>query len=353
MQIETLNKVLPLSLALFHALPVWASGNEEVPAGEEAATRQIERMIEDSVRVDEAKYGSALRDAHAKAHACVQAKFRVLNNLPEKLRVGIFADPRAYPAWIRYSNASGKVQNDSEQDARGMAVKLMGIEGSESGTQDFLMINHPVFFVRNAVDYLEFQKAVSNSGSFKFFFPGFNPLNFRLHEFGIVNAIRNTEIANPLFSRYWSTTPYLFGENTSMKFSVRPCTGIMPSNDKTSSQDFLRENMQKQLTQGEACFDFLVQLRNHPAEMPIEDPTLEWKEKISPFSPVARITIPAQQFNSPQQQEFCENLSFTPWHALPEFRPLGGINRVRKTIYDTVSRVRHELNGEERREPAR
>ena len=34
------------------------------------------------------------------------------------------------------------------------------------------------------------------------------------------------------------------------------------------------------------------------------------------------------------------------WHAIPEHQPLGEINRIRS------SRVRHELNGEERREPA-
>jgi hypothetical protein len=207
-----------------------------------------------------------------------------------------------------------------------------------------------VFFVRNAADYVEFQKAFSEDSPFKFFFPGLNPFNFRLHEFKIANAIRSTKVANPLDIRYWSTTPYRFGD-TEMKFSARPCGAASPFVE-TSSPDFLRENMQKHLAQGEACFGFMVQLRKRPSEMPIEDPTLEWGEKDSPFIPVARITIPAQEFASSKASvAFCANLSFTPWHAIPEHRPLGGINRVRKTVYDTISRVRHELNGEERREP--
>jgi hypothetical protein len=135
-----------------------------------------------------------------------------------------------------------------------------------------------------------------------------------------------------------------------MKFSARPCGAASPFVE-TSSPNFLRENMQKHLALGEACFDFLVQLRKGSSEMPIEDPTLEWSEKDSPFIPVARITIPPQEFASPERLAFCENLSFTPWHAIPEHRPLGGINRVRKTVYDTISRVRHELNGDERHEP--
>jgi hypothetical protein len=343
-----LNKAIPLSLALMPALPTGANSNEDVPANEDAATQQIEQMIEESVRA-EAKNGLARRGAHAKAHGCVQAEFRILDKLPEEVQVGIFSEARTYLAWIRYSNAFGKVQDDLVDDGRGMAIKLMGIEYSDSGTQDFIMINHPVFFVRNAADYVEFQKALSEDSPFKFFFPGLNPFNFRLHEFTIANAIRSTKVVNPLDSQYWSTTPYRFGD-TEMKFSARPCGPASPFAE-TTTPDFLRDNMQKHLAQSEACFDFLVQLRKFPTEMPIEDPTIEWSEKDSPFIPVARITIPAQAFTSPEQLAFCENLSFTPWHAIPEYLPLGGINRVRKTVYNTISRVRHELNSEECREP--
>ena len=347
-----LNKAIPpLSLVLMSALlpPALATNNEEIPSNEDAATQQIVRMIEESVRAEAAKNGLARRDAHTKAHGCVQAEFRVLDNLPEEVRVGIFGEARAYPAWIRYSNGSGKLQDDSVGDGRGMAIKLMGIERSESGTQDFVMINHPVFFVRNAADYVEFQKAISEDNSVKFFFPGLNPFNFRLHEFIIANAIRGKKVTNPLNIRYWSMTPYRFGD-TAMKFSARPCGASSPFIE-TSSPNFLRENMQQHLAQSEACFDFLVQLRKLPTEMPIENPTIEWSEKDSPFIPVARITIPVQAFTTPEQLKFCENLSFTPWHAIPEHQPLGGINRVRKTVYGTISRVRHELNDDKRYEP--
>jgi hypothetical protein len=313
------------------------------------ATQQIVWMIEDSVRAD-AKNGAVRRDAHGKAHGCVQAKFSVLRKLPKEVRVGIFKEFHDYPAWVRYSNGSGKVQEDSVGDARGMAIKLMGVEKSESGSQDFVMINHPVFFVRNAADYVEFEQAISEGNIFKFFFPSLNPFNFRLHEIGIANEIRSKGVTNPLDIQYWSTTPYGFGDTTAMKFSVRSCSATSPFVENTSP-NFLRENMQRHLGQYAACFDFMVQLRTRPSEMPIEDAAIEWSEKDSPFIPVAQITIPPQDFASPKQMAFCENLSFSPWHAIPEHRPLGGINRVRKTVYDTISRVRHELNGNERREP--
>ncbi|MDQ9758332.1 hypothetical protein RFZ45_05205, partial [Acinetobacter baumannii] len=63
------------------------------------------------------------------------------------------------------------------------------------------------------------------------------------------------------------------------------------------------------------------------------------------------IHIPKQSFDTPEQNQFCENLSFTPWHALPEHKPLGAINRMRKIIYENISRVRHDINSAPRQEP--
>lgn len=343
------NKGFLLSLGLIAFFPTYTFSNELVPANEAVAIQQIAQLVEENIRA-EAKNGSAHRDAHFKAHGCVKAQFRVLQ-LPNEVSIGIFAEAREYPAWIRYSNGSGKVQDDSVGDGRGMAIKLMGVERSQSGTQDFVMVNHPVFFVKNAADYVEFQKALVEDSPIKFFLPGVNPLNFRLHELAIATAIRSRKVDNPLDAQYWSATPYRFGD-TAMKFSARACDKPSKSSSaETTSPNFLRENMQKHLNHGDACFDFMVQLRKHAVEMPIEDPTVEWNEKDSPFIPVAKITISSQQFNTPEQLKFCEDLSFTPWHAVLDHQPLGGINRVRKAVYETSSRIRHELNGAERREP--
>lgn len=345
-----LIKGIFLFLVLLLSLPISALNNELVPENEALAIQQISQIVEETIRTEAENNGSAHRDVHFKAHGCVKAEFSILT-LPDALSVGIFAEARMYPAWIRYSNASGKVQDDSVGDGRGMAIKLMGIESSQSGTQDFVMINHPVFFVKNAADYIEFQKTVAQDAAYKFFFPGFNPLNFRLQELAIAIAIRSKKVDNPLGTQYWSTTPSRFGDTT-MKFSARPCgKPIHSSSAETTSPNFLRSNMQKQLSDNDACFDFMVQLRTNPLEMPIEDPTIEWSEQDSSFIPVAKITIPAQTFDTPEQQKFCEDLSFTPWHAVLDHQPLGGINRVRKAVYETSSRVRHELNGIERHEP--
>ena len=83
----------------------------------------------------------------------------------------------------------------------------------------------------------------------------------------------------------------------------------------------------------------------------MEDSKTEWLESEAPFIKVATIRIPKQVFDTPEQNEFCENLSFTPWHSLPEHRPLGGVNRVRRTVYEATSKLRHEMNRAQRTEP--
>jgi hypothetical protein len=96
--------------------------------------------------------------------------------------------------------------------------------------------------------------------------------------------------------------------------------------------------------------EFLVQPRTSNA-MDVEDSMTEWKEAQAPFYQVATILIPQQNFDTSEQNAFCENLSFSPWHALPDHKPLGIVNRLRKVIYDQISRTRHEMNSTRRQEP--
>jgi hypothetical protein len=85
--------------------------------------------------------------------------------------------------------------------------------------------------------------------------------------------------------------------------------------------------------------------------MPIEDPTVEWPESISPFQTVASLTLPRQDIGAAAWKSACQRLSFNVWHALADHRPLGGINRVRREVYQVSSAWRHTLAGVESREP--
>ncbi len=321
------------------------AASEAVPAGESEALRVIVDAIERGMRTA-AQTAPARRDVHPKAHGCVRATFRVLDSLPDALRVGVLAAPRVFQAWIRFSNSSGTPQPDKAGDGRGMAIKLLDVAGSASTTQDFVMINYPAFFVRNAADYVAFQTA---SPAWRFFFPGFNPLNFRIHELLAARGITSQTVRNPLDIRYWSMTPYRFGDQA-CKFSARPAGPASPFT-AADAPDFLRANLARHLAAQGASFDFLVQLRAGADDMPIEDPTIVWPEASAPFVKVATIDIRPQGFETPADMAFCENLSFAPWHCMDAHRPLGGINRVRRAVYETASRLRHELSHAPYQEP--
>lgn len=337
---------------------------ESVSPGEEALDREIAAL---SVAVLKKERGSVAgvmtRDVHAKAHGCVRAEFAVDPGLPADLRAGVFSEPgRTYASWIRFSNGASKIQPDKKADARGMAIKLMGVEGEKlldgekkAGTQDFLLITHDAFFVKDGKDYADFFRRLERGSNPAWFF--FGRLPWRWKEFRAASRLvsRGKAMLSPLDGPYFSATPYLLGERNVVKYSARPCEPrAARPNASAGSPDYLRLNMARALDPKEgapACLRFLVQRRTEPAAMSVEDSRVAWDEARSPFIPVATITIPAQSFDGEKRTRFCENLSFTPWHSLPAHRPLGGVNRTRKAVYEAVSAFRHEANGETRREP--
>ncbi len=330
---------------------------EKLQPNEKLTAQQISTVIEESIR-KEYSSGQALRDAHPKAHGCVRTEFHVLKNIPTQLAKGVFVPDKSYEAWIRFSNASKDAsQADIEKDARGMAIKVLGVPGEkilesekEATTQDFIMINHPVFFVNDGQRYLSFIHDINSKSTLrKFHIP------FALGIKGTMNAVgaRNSKISNPLYARYWSMVPYQLGlgsDRQAVKYSVRNCSAVSTALPDHPNHNFLREALKDSLQKQEVCMEFLIQPRTS-TQMQVEDAMTEWKEKEAPFYQVATIRIPKQNFDTPEQNQFCENLSFTPWHALPEHKPLGAINRMRKVIYENISKVRHDMNSAPRQEP--
>ena len=230
----------------------------------------------------------------------------------------------------------------------------MGAPASASGegdeqAQDFILGNSRAFFCRDAADYLELSTAVADGRTLRFFLGSWAPWRWRLRElWTMLNAIRH-HVDDPLGIRYWSQTPYRLGPHA-VKYSAKP-TAPAPPPAVTEGPDRLRRVMADRLRTGGASFDFMVQLQVDPRRMPVEDPTIVWRERRSPFRTVATCRIPAQTFDTPERRRFDEALSFSPWHVLPEHLPLGGINRVRKPTYQAISRMRHERNDQPEARP--
>jgi len=326
---------------------------------EDAAIAAIAGMLLASVRSSAAAGAIARRDAHPKHHAVVRAEFRVGTDVPVELRHGVFATPRTYPAWIRLSNGAPRIQADWKRDQRGLAIKLLDVPGrkvlaeeADAPTQDFVLASYPRFFIRSVADYVAFTRAAATrrkSTLFSYFFQG-PPWRWRMHELrALLGSLKPA--GDLLALRYWSQTAYRLGPHA-VKYSVRPIAGEADAAERpVRSPDFLRARLAARLARAPVRLAFLVQRRTDPVSMPIEDATLEWSEARAPFVPVATITIPVQRFDSPQQMDLAERIAYTPWHTLPEHRPLGSVNRTRRTVYQVVSRLRHDLNGVVSREP--
>jgi len=298
------------------------------------------------------------RDVHSKAHGCVKARFEV-GDLEPRLRHGLFARPGTYDAWVRFSSGDTRVQSDLVKDARGFALKVMGVPGEkllpaekDEPTQDFVMINSPQFFIRTIADYEAFTAALARGSRYGWFFDGFSPKpwRWRLRELYLAARTLKPPPASLLQTQFHSLSAYRLGPSQFVKYSARPCQAQKPPR-REKGDDMLREALKEDLAQGEGCFDLLVQLQVAGKNMPVEDATVLWSEEDSPFLKVARVTIPRQEFDTPEQNAFCENLSFTPWHALPDHEPVGVMNRARRALYQEISRYRHAKNAAPRAEP--
>jgi Catalase len=316
----------------------------------------------------------ARRDAHPKHHGCVPATLEIERNLPEALRQGIFATPGPYKAWVRFSNAF-KVRHDLERDARGMAIKVMGVRYAADGeeTQDFLLVTHKVFFARTPADFVDLPAAVAVKGSLTLilrtigFFFGVRPFRFKLRGFIALQRSLNWS-TSPLVRTYFSQTPYRYGRSA-VKLRARPRQHgwphqwlrlwiRLPVHWVTSFvrhpvkkwENSLRDEMLAFLRTREAVFDFEVQLREDG--MPLDDAVVPWSTRRSAYRKVATLRIkPLSDPDIPTMTAFGEHLSFTPWHGLAEHEPLGSINLARRHVYDAISALRHHLNRVKRREP--
>jgi catalase len=312
----------------------------------------------------------AMRDQHAKQHACVYARFIVRDNLPSQFEVGVFRRGAVYDAIVRFSNAMGSRRSDRKSDGRGMAVKLQlkgtdlknilpDLSGGRAPEQDFLMTNFPVFFGKDVADYTAFMKilALPTDGviaklraqmEFIFFF-----VPWRLPQLWIFLAQACRKIDSPLRETYHSMTPYQLGNEKVVRYMARPLqtpAGLPPANNNQSSDNFLHDAMAAELdprthlTGEKAMFEFCVRCRGTPTQDDVEDASRTWEAGDDETVSLGRIEIPLQSFDQAYEVCTCENLSFNPWNAIPAHRPLGSLNRMRLAVYVASQQVRHRLN---------
>jgi len=322
---------------------------ETIEADEEESLNKIIDLMADQMR-GHFKPGAYERGGNTKTHGIVRATVTIRDDLPEHCRKGIFATPRTYPAYVRYSGPGPDVPADIRDVGFGsMAVKLMDVPGKklmdeEKFTQDFIAVCTPTFVTPNVRENAKLQCWSLVDMPLYYFL---NPKDTHLLDF-FMQGLWNETQYNPLGQRYWSCTPYLLGEGLAMMYSFQPKTQVdtkvpgLPFG--RVSFNYLRENMIKTLDKTDVEFDLLIQVQTDSFLMPIENASVRWPEKLSPFIPAATVHIPRQKFDSEAQFAFARRLKWNPWHCLPEHRPLGNQNRARLRMYYELSNFRLEMN---------
>lgn len=329
-----------------------------------ASMRHISEIMVD-------RYRHAVRSVHSKSHGLLRGELTVHGDLPEPLRQGLFAEPASYPVIIRFSTSPGDILADSISTQRGMAVKVVGIEGHEmvpghqgEVTQDFLFLGASKVFgspgLKGFLDTVRLtekhadaddatKEVVSNTA---------RVANVAAQAVGVQSPALDF-FGHPkshiLGETYCSLAALRYGDYFG-KLCFEPASqnlrDLADSTVDTSRFSALRDAVVAFFKTETAVWDVTVQLCTDPAAMPVEDASAAWPEDRSPYRPVARITVPPQDAYSPERRVYVDDvLAFTPWHALAAHRPLGEVMRGRKRAYEMSQVFRHKMNAQPRSEP--
>ena len=258
----------------------------------------------------------------------------------------MFAAPRTYPVYARFSNGSSLHQADRKPDVRGLALKLVGVDGrkiipglEDAKTQDFLFIQSQTTPFRNADEFVGVVYAASN------------PLLLLPRLFARVGVLRGPALLRRLlgglrqpFASFatapvFSALPLRYGDYA-CKLALRPVPGdgdgAAPAAPSRGEPDPLTADLARRLRAGALTWQLEVQLYRSPEATPIEDASVPWDEEVAPLVPIATLTLPQQDVDDARGRTlatYVETLSFDPWHAIEAHRPLGNMMRARNHAY--------------------
>ena len=302
------------------------------------------------------KPGKFERGGNTKTHGIVRGEFIIHDKLPENFRRGIYATPRSYPAWVRFSGPGPYITPDIDDVGfMSISVKLMDVPGQkladdEKFTQDMFGVSPPTFVTPDTRANAQLQIQSGKNAQILYF--------VNLHDSHVLDLIMQglwiKTQSSPFEAPYFSDVPYLMGEGQAMEYSFWPKSNRktrIPNLPFRPPDNYLRNAMVASLASGDVEFDVRVQMQTDAFLMPIENAGVLWPEKLSPRVSVATLRLPRQTFDYPAQLEFARVLSYNPWHSITEHRPLGNQGRARRRMYAELAQLRQSMNGVTHYEP--
>jgi hypothetical protein len=343
---------------------------------EEGEAQTITSLDETMATIRETTFahsGHATRSVHAKSHGILHATLTVPGDLPPRLAHGLFSEAGSYEVVMRLSTIPGDILKDSISTPRGLALKVIGVQGDRlpgsegDETQDFVMANAPAFNAPTAKDFLgNLKKLAGTTDKLE----GLKEVASRfaraaeaiLELFGtkspLIVTLGGQQPTHILSETFYTQSSYLFGPFMG-KFSLKPVSPSLKALaekhiDLNGKPDALRESVIEYFGNQGAEWELQVQLNTNLEKMPIEDSSVLWPEDESPYVTIAHLSAPPQNaWSSKSIAEVDDCLSFSPWHGLAAHRPLGGVNRVRQSTYKQSAAFRGSHNGCPMHEPRR
>lgn len=323
-------------------------------------------LAETMLSISEKTYadcGHAMRAVHAKSHGLIGATVEVLQNLPAELAQGVFATPQHYEAIIRLSTTPGDLLHDSVSTPRGMALKILDIEGARlpgsggSHSQDFVMVNGKEFNSPSGKAILKNLKVLASTtdrmeGTKEVISTVMKTLEKAFESVGGESATLKSMGGNPethiLGTSFFTQLPLRYGDHIA-KIGVAPASDnlkalVNATVDTSKDPDIIRHETEKFFQSETAIWDLRVQLCRCIDAMPVES-VEAWDEEKSPFVTVARITAsPQTAWNEQRSKTVDDGMHFSPWNGIVEHQPLGSIMRLRKLAYHRSAAFRSQRN---------
>jgi hypothetical protein len=167
--------------------------------------------------------------------------------------------------------------------------------------------------------------------------------------------LTQTPVRNPLLTTFSSMAAVRHGDYVA-KIRLAPATenttrAIHRELDLRVRPEVFYPTLVDELQASAFDFDLQVQLCTNLEAMPVNDVTVEWPEKLSPFVTVGRVHVPRQDISRTENFEKTDALAFNQWRVTEEHRPLGEIMQVRR-IYSASAKMRRALNHQPQTEPA-
>ncbi|WP_288434171.1 catalase family protein [uncultured Deinococcus sp.] len=345
---------------------------EQIQPGEAETMARLTDMMRGFSEAMNTRYRHAVRSVHSKGHGLLVGELEVYEGLPERLAQGLFARPGRYPVVMRFSTPPGDILPDTVSTPRGLALKIVGPEGAEmvdghagEVTQDFVFLNSPEFGQKDAAGFMKGQKPIQLTVNAPEEIKVAASLGARVADSltggkgklsPMLRQLGGHPYTHPLGETFYTQLPHRWGDYVG-KLSLAPVSAhlrrLKGQPIKVLGEiDALRDNIAAVIAQEGGEWELKVQLSVDEKKMPIEDASVLWDESLSPFLPVARIRIAAQDSARPNKLVYGDDrASFNPWHAQAAHRPLGNVMRARRAAYRMSADFRREHNDEPIPEP--